>query len=193
VGPRLSLQGVDDQLDIGAAYHHEDVVEDFPLSPDAVVPMGRYDFVTGLVAYAFRPFERLTLQAQVEAGGFFDGRRGSSVLAAQWTPSVHLTLTLNYEVDYVAFSDRDQEFVAHLARLRFLVMLSKQLSIAVFAQANTDAGALVGNLRARYNVREGHDLFLVYDESAAYRDDSDPTLDRRTALLKYVYTFDLGY
>ena len=70
-------------------------------------------------------------------------------------------------------------------------MLNAQLSLATFAQINSVAGSTLVNARFRYNPREGHDLYLVYDNSHSY-DSRDPTLNQQTFLLKYAYTFDLS-
>jgi hypothetical protein len=62
-------------------------------------------------------------------------------------------------------------------------------------QYNGASGAVIANLRFRYNPREGNDLYIVYNDALnTDRFSEIPTLpytDSRTILLKYSYTFNV--
>ena len=62
-------------------------------------------------------------------------------------------------------------------------------------QYNSARGAVIGNLRFRYNPRQGTDLYLVYNERlntdrAVAGGPRRPLSSRRAVLLKYTYTFN---
>ena len=69
-----------------------------------------------------------------------------------------------YQLDRVAFADRDSRLTAHVGRLRILAVPSARWSLAAFVQYSSAADRAIANLRLRYNPREGTDFYVVYDE-----------------------------
>jgi hypothetical protein len=128
-------------------------------------------------------------------GTFYDGWRTSLGVEPRWNLSSSLELSGTYELNRVSFSERDQRFTAHIARIRALVMFDTKFSATTFVQYNSAVDAVIGNIRLRYNPREGIDLYLVYNESlnTMRRQDSliYPLTSNRAILLKYSYTFNL--
>jgi len=127
----------------------------------------------------------------LEGGQYFGGERVAPGMSVVLRATEHVVLTGNYTFNYIKFADNQPSFVSHLGLVRALIMLNAQLSLTTFAQIKSVAGSTLVNARLRYNPREGHDLYLVYDNSRSY-DDRDPTLNQQTFLLKYAYTFDLS-
>jgi hypothetical protein len=183
----------DAYITFSAAYDFENVAEEFALADDAVIPAGDYSFPTATAFYRAPSGSALIWRVAATGGGYFDGYRVSPSAVAVWKPSMHVETSIEYELNYVELSPRDQTFVSNLARLRFLWLVNKQIAFSSFVQANTALHAVIANTRLRYNPSEGHDLYLVYDESAGYGDEADPELDSRAVLVKYAYTFDFGY
>ena len=75
--------------------------------------------------------------------------------------------------------------------------MNTRLSASAFVQYNRAADAFSGNLRLRYNPREGNDLYLVYNLGAntdrfAYVPER-PSIESQVLLIKYSRTFDLGF
>ena len=74
-------------------------------------------------------------------------------------------------------------------------MLSTKFSTSAFIQYSSEARAVIGNIRFRYNPREGVDLYLVYDETLNTQRDRlfpvPPFSSGRTVMVKYSYTFTL--
>ena len=73
-------------------------------------------------------------------------------------------------------------------------MPSTKFSATAFIQYNSAADAVIGNIRLRYNPREGNDLYIVYNEALnSNRTREIPNLpfsSGRTILIKYSYTFN---
>jgi hypothetical protein len=128
-------------------------------------------------------------------GTFFDGRRWQVEASPTWNLSRHLELGGTYQANLVRFPDRDQQFVAHVARSRIRVGLNKRLSTNAFLQYNSAADLATADVRFRYNFGEGNDPWIVYSEGFNLdRTRTIPTLprtDARSVLLKYTYTFKL--
>ena len=182
---------------IDVTVQHEDLLQPFALSPEAVVPAGGHTFVTAGASYQMPATRLLQTGARVEAGTFYDGWQATAELSPTWYVSPHLELSAAYAFNRVRFPDRGQAFDAHLARLRVGTALDTRLSTNAFLQYNSAAASFSANVRFRYNFREGNDLWVVFNEGL--HTDLDrfpdrgrlPRLDNRTFLVKYTHTFRL--
>jgi len=180
---------------INPSFSYESVPQTFFLSDRAEVPAGEYRFA-GLKMQFFTPSRRALAAAMgLDVGSFYDGRRFSLILNPKWSALSDLELEGFYEFDRVTFPSRGQAFVAHIARLRALYMLSTEFSASAFIQYNSASDALIGNIRLRYNPREGIDLYLVYNEtlntSRSRQVPALPLSSGRAVMIKYSYTFSL--
>lgn len=183
------------EMNIAAKLYHENVEEEFSLDDEADVPVGQYAFY-GLAGELGTPPGRLfEMAVNFDIGSLYDGRRVSFGLQPRWSVSPELRLSGFYQINWIDFPDRNQKFVAHIVRLRALVMLSTKFSATAFIQYNSAADAVVANIRIRFNPREGNDLYIVYNEGLntnRYRE--IPTLpysSSRAIMLKYTYTFNV--
>jgi hypothetical protein len=172
----------------------EDVPEEFELSDDAEVPVGKYSFY-GLNATYITPMTRLFFtQNTLEVGAFYDGWRLSLSVSPWWSISSSLELSGMYQFNRVVFPDRDQQFTAHIARLRLLAMLSIKFSATAFIQYNSASNTVITNIRIRYNPREGNDFYFVYNEGINTNRYGQipipPSTSNRAVMIKYSYTFN---
>ena len=128
----------------------------------------------------------------VEYGGFYDGTRLGVELNPTYNVSPSLELSATYQFNRIDFKDRGELFEVHLARLKALVMFSTAVSLDAFLQYNSLSKAYSGNVRLRYNPREGNDFYIVYNENLNTDLDRElpilPRTNARTLLLKYSYT-----
>ena len=174
--------------------YYENVPDTFSFSDEAKVPSGKYRFYS-FKSYFVTPMSRLYYAViNLETGSFFDGWRFSLSVLPTWSISADLELSGFYEFNRVAFPKRNQEFTAHIGRLKVLWMMSTSLSLSAFIQYNSEANILISNLRFRFNPREGNDFYIVYDEGSFIDRFKEspvlPPISNRTILLKYTYTFN---
>ncbi|MDH5550276.1 MAG: carbohydrate binding family 9 domain-containing protein [Gemmatimonadota bacterium] len=173
----------------------EDLLVPFALSDEAVVPAGSYTFFQVGASYHVSHTRLFQLRPRVEVGTFFDGWQMTAEVSPIWYVSPHLELAGSYLFNRIRFPDRDQRFDAHLARLRIGTALNTKVSTNAFIQFNSATNTVSANVRFRYNVREGNDLWIVYNEGMnTDRHRLTPTLpftDSRTILVKCTYTFHL--
>ena len=173
----------------------EDLLVPFVLSDEAVVPAGSYTFFQVGASYHVSHTRLFQLRPRVEVGTFFDGWQMTAEVSPIWYVSPHLELAGSYLFNRIRFPDRDQRFDAHLARLRIGTALNTKVSTNAFIQFNSATNTVSANVRFRYNVREGNDLWIVYNEGLnTDRHRLTPTLpftDSRTILVKCTYTFHL--
>lgn len=174
-------------------YNREELTEEFELTDDIDVPIGKYSFIdfTGMYATPMGSLFRSDFAANF--GGFFDGWRISAAAKPTWSISKHLELGLGYEFNHVEFEERNDKLTAHIGRIRALFMFDTKFSARAFVQYDSFDDIMVINFRLRYNWREGNDIYLVYNEGVNTdrfnRTPYPPVTDNRTLLLKFTYTF----
>lgn len=172
----------------------EDLQNPFFLSENVQIPADRYHFHAAEINYTMPSSWNLRTSAGVSGGQFFDGQRLSFYVSPTWNASRFVRLNGFYQYNQLTFSERNQDLETHVGRLRAEVTPSVKYAISSFIQYNSDADIIIGNLRLRYNPREGNDLYIVYNE----RLNSDrsiltgpnlPLSSNRAILIKYNYTF----
>lgn len=159
----------------------------------AEVPAGRYSFTYFSAQYNTSSAHKIRANFYTEAGNFFDGWKWSFFSAPGIKLGTDFDIGLFYRIDRVKFPERLMEFTNHIVRLNGLMTLTTKTSLSTFIQYNTAIDGVIGNIRFRYNPREGNDFYLVYDEMLnTSRKRSEPAMPSsagRTVLLKYTYTF----
>ncbi|MGK7369020.1 MAG: DUF5916 domain-containing protein, partial [Candidatus Halalkalibacterium sp. M3_1C_030] len=175
---------------------YENLLRSFTLSEEdnVTVPAGDYRYLDFEMSYrapngwVFRPGLNMGI------GGFFDGSRRTYGISSEWNLSSHIEIANEYEYNKVRFGERNQDFDAHIARLRLRTALNTKLSLTTFAQYNSEVSKTSLNARFRYNMAEGDDLWIVYD-NVLNTERSQPGLPRlplsgyRVLLVKFTYTF----
>jgi hypothetical protein len=192
--PQFRLEFKDGtEAEFTARSNYESVSEDFTVA-DATIPAGRYWFHEGQARLQLPRSDIFRGDFTATAGTFYDGTRIGLALNPAWNPSKYLELGGGYEINRLAFSDRDQQTTAHLARLKVQVALNTRLSFNTFAQFSNLADLASFNARFRYHFREGTDLWIVYTEGVNTNREiaGEPNLPAsagRTLMLKYSHTF----
>jgi hypothetical protein len=130
-------------------------------------------------------------------GTYFDGRRTQVVVTPTWNVNRHLELGGDYQLSALRFPVRGESANIHLLRLRVRTALDARASGNAFVQYNSTTDRLDFNVRLRYAVAEGTDLWLVYNEGLDTGRDRDilqegrfaPLSISRALILKYTHTF----
>ena len=173
--------------------NYENVFDTLHIDEETYIPNKKYNFYDlffNAATPSSRPFKLSTI---IEYGSFYDGNRFSSSLTGRWSVSKHFEFETTYKYNKVEFSSRDQDFSNHIGRFRALIMLNTQLSLSSFIQYNSANESVSSNIRFRYNPGEGHDLYLVYNQSSLIDEhpiaEINPDNKFWTVMLKYNYTF----
>lgn len=145
-------------------HNYEDVPAAFALGDGVMVQPGIHRFVTFWLNYSPPPGARLRTGLDARVGGFYDGYNAQLTLTPTWNASRYLELGASYQLNLIRFPDRDEQLDVHVARVRLGVAANSKLSVATIAQYNSVSDRVGLNLRLRYNLREGRDLWLVWDE-----------------------------
>ena len=171
----------------------DDLLVPFTPVPDASVPAGR--FAAEFAELKLKPSTgpRAVVGGTVRAGDYYDGRLYTLLLSPEWRASAHLRLSADLQLDRLEFPDRDERVWSKLARIRVLASANPRLSLSAVLQANGTADLATANLRLRYSVSEGHDLWVVYNHDQNLDRDRMhvpiPGTARSGLLVKYTRSF----
>lgn len=182
-------------LELRSIFQYDNILETFSLADVVDIPVGSYFYSGCSVQYSTAIGRPYSVRSEVSVGDFFDGQRNSFQVSPLWAVSSRLSLSGTYEYNDIRFDLRDEGFDTHIARIRAQVSFSTKFSISSFIQYNSLSKSYNGNVRVRYNPREGNDLFIVYNTDVnADRFLENPTLpefNQQSLLVKYSYTFVL--
>lgn len=178
------------RVDLEANVHLEDVRQPFDLGA-STIPAGRYWFRSARFFTALPQTWTLNSTFYFRYGQFYDGLWTLLVVRPRLQASEHLQLGLDLQRTRAEFPDREP-FRADIVRLRAELALTRRLSGGALAQYSSTSAAAGVNARLRYNLGEGRDLYLVYNEGLNVADEIDaglrPRSDERHLLIKFVYS-----
>lgn len=176
-----------------ATRQDDDLLQPFAPTPETFVPAGRYSATSLQLAFTPPNGPRAVLGATVRGGDYFDGTQYSAVLTPEWRASVHLRVSADLELNRLEFPSRGQRELSKLARLRVFASASPRLSLTAVLQANSVGRVGTANVRLRYNMAEGHDLWVVYGHQENLdRNRTSPPVPgtaRASVLAKYTRSF----
>jgi hypothetical protein len=171
----------------------DDLLYPFTPVPDATVPAGRHTAAFAELKLKASTGPRAVVGGSVRGGEYYDGRLYSLLVSPEWRASAHLRVSADLQLDRLEFPARGERVWSRLARLRVLASASPRLSLSAVLQANGTADLATANLRLRYSMSEGHDLWVVYNhdqnidrDRAGYR---RPGTARSGLLVKYTRSF----
>jgi len=159
-----------------------------------VVDEGAYLINVASISYSSPGANRFNYNVSFRGGDFFSSKFFSltNELSGFVFSDLSLGVFYNYNPIYIGGWNADEVKHVHLARLKFLYTLSTRVSLSGFLQATSEGNVGLGNLRLRYNPREGVDLYIVYN--------NETSLDRlgqfefnevplQSLVAKFSYTF----
>jgi hypothetical protein len=177
-------------------WFRESVITPFTIGGTVHVPLGTYDFADLQVVYTMPAGRRLRTDVDFRAGTYFDGQRQQAILSPTWNVNKHLELGAGYQMTRLRFPVRDEKADIHLMQFRIRTALDVRASANAFIQYNSTTDRLDVNVRLRYNVKEGTDVWIVYNEGldtdrAPTRAGlpPDPLSTSRAVIVKYTHTF----
>ncbi|MEL7833721.1 carbohydrate binding family 9 domain-containing protein [Fodinibius sp. Rm-B-1B1-1] len=183
-------------FDLQTNIRYEHLLRSFQLSDNAIIPAGEYWYQNLSISYGAPDGWKFRPEMNLQHGNFFDGNRTMASISTVWNLSKHFEINNEYEYNKVQFPSRNQRFDAHIARFRLKTALNTKLSLNSFIQYNSEVEKTSINARFRYNIAEGDDLWIVYDNviNTQRQQVNLPTLPLsgyQALLVKFTYSFKL--
>jgi hypothetical protein len=173
----------------------ESILESFELGDGVEVPVGEYSWLGVSAGFNRQQGKNIRIWGNGYVGQFYDGQRLRTRIGPQWTPSKNFTVGLTYDFNAIRFPERHEKLLIHLAQLRLVWSFNSKISTDLLTQISSLDEVVSSNLRFRYNLREGTDLYVVFSESMWTNRFQDglwlPRSDARSVVVKYSQTWNL--
>lgn len=183
-----------------AAYKEDRLYDNFELNDHISVPVGYYHMFTNEINLNYDQSKSYTGGLYAQYGDYYGGKIISVAPNLNYIINRFFRVGLNYSFNRIDFPENYSDngnavYKSNLVSGNFLLTLSSKFSIKLLAQYDDNSNSYGGNLRIRYNPREGTDLYIVYNSSLnTNRLETKPTLplvDSQTIIIKYAITFGL--
>ena len=175
----------------------ERLFSDVNIINEFTVAKGLYDINVWAIGYNMPNANLLRYSVNLRGGDIFDSKFLALRQSIEWVVFPDLSLEAFYNYNPIFRDSWSGDIInIHLARLKFFYTLSTKLSFSGFIQATSNGDLGLGNIRFRYNPREGVDLFIVYNnitnlEQAFVENNYRRAIPEQVLVAKFTYTFRL--
>ncbi len=198
--PGFTLKNSLDISFLVAEYKADTLFENWYLDENNAIAAGTYKMFNNAISFTSPGGLSFGGDLYASYGDYYGGKRIFINPSAHYSVTRHLTVSLDYEYNRIAFEkfleiDSSTLYKTNLVRLKIAYIISTKLSIKVYTQYDDLSHTITGNFRFRYNPREGTDLYLVINRGLnTDLDRVDPHLPRVNSdeiTVKFIKTFSL--
>jgi hypothetical protein len=164
----------------------ERLLEPFAIARGVTIPRGSYHWKRYRLEVGTAQKRRLYSQITWWFGDFYNGDLNQIVWTGAWNPTPLVTVEFSGERNIGRLETGD--FTQTLVGTRLRVNLSPDLSVASYAQYDTDSDSVGVNTRLRWTFTPAADLFVVYNHNVRSLLERWQ-LDSNQLLIKLQYAF----
>ncbi len=182
------------------SYIEDRLFNSWQLNDYITVPSGYYKMYALYSDLFFDESKGYTFGLYSKIGNFYGGRLTTINPYFDYLINRYLRIGIKYELNHIKFpedfSTTDHSiFNSNLFSLDLSIVQSTKLSVKLLGQYDDQSATFGGNLRVRYNPKEGTDLYIVYNSTFnSNRLDAKPILpyiEQQGLIVKYSLTFGL--
>ncbi len=175
-----------DSIEFNIIRHGENLVEEYEIFEDIVIPMGKYWFTRYEIetqTFSGRP---LFFEFSVNWGDFYKGTRTEWEGVLTWRINKHFNISTDFQRNVVSLPAGD--FTINEIGTRLNIALTPKLFGSIFAQWNDEDNEILLNFRVNWIPKPGADLFLIVNHLT-------DTFEKRwgkkhlAVLLKFIWRF----
>ena len=149
------------EFGIDVSRQYQRLEEDFEISDDVILPSGAvYEFTRYRFSGSTAAQYVVSVEAEVEIGDFFSGRRQDYLFELGVRPRRGVALTLEAEHNQLELAEG--RFDTNVFRVTANTQVSPWISLVNNLQYNTVSRELGWQMRFRWIRRPGNDLYVVY-------------------------------
>lgn len=155
-----------DNFDISHVREFQNLQDTLHFTDKLSAPTDQYFFHYAFLGYYPARRRKFRHWSQLVAGSFYGGRRASLTYSPTLNINKHLNLSARWRANYLDLRNvgSGSDWI-HVAKLTLEMAANLHLSGSFTLQYNTASKSFFNNARVRYNFRDGHDLYLVYNET----------------------------
>ncbi len=184
-----------------AEYKEDRLFDNWSLSDHITIPAGYYHMFLSDIDFFYDESKNITAEIYFKQGDFYGGKLYRTTEDVNYIFNRYLRTGVHYEHNQIYFPNQFSDdghkavYISNLVSGNFSVSFSSKFSIKLLAQYDDDSNSFGGNLRIRYNPREGDDLYIVFNSAVnTNRLEAKPKLpliDQQAIVIKYSKTFGL--
>lgn len=182
-----------DEIAIFGQLQYEFLPQPLEFSNTITIPTGNYFFNFFGVSYSSGFQRALKAPISIQYGSFFDGDNLQFNISPEWSINEHFTLESSWRINYLNFKSRNVDEWINVPQLRLNWAYNLNLSGSVTTQYNSIQDQLFANARLRYNFKDGHNLYVVFNQDynigSAHMGLPLTRFNNQLLTLKYLYTF----
>lgn len=150
----------------------ERLIDPFEVAEGVVIPAGSYDFTRYRLQAESSEHRPWTVAATTYLGGFYSGHLTQTDVSGSYTThSGQHRIEIGTENDFGHLPQGS--FVERLDRLRWTWSFSPDLTLSALAQYEAGSRILGWNIRLRWTVKPGNDVFVVWNRDWLRTDPDD--------------------
>jgi hypothetical protein len=172
-----------DQFLAGYSDQYEFLAVPFPITNTIAIPVGGYPFANGRLGFNLGRQRRLSTNALLEHGSFYNGDRTSLTLTQSRVSVTNaLSIEPNYSLNKVTLEQG--RFTAHLLGTRTTYTVTPMMFVSALVQYNSSTNSVSTNARLRWEYQPGSELFVVYNDDRNTLSRGFPGLNTRALIVK---------
>jgi hypothetical protein len=141
----------------------ERLFEPFEIRDDIFIPAGDYGYASYAGSVNIGNSRKITGNANVSWGEFWNGRTKAVSGAIGWRPEYHFSIDANYSRNRVTLPNG--QFTTSLIGTRLLYAFTPRAFFNAFLQYNADTRQVSSNIRFNLPYCPLSDLYLVYNDT----------------------------
>jgi hypothetical protein len=167
---------------------YEYLAEPFEISDGLTIAPGSYLYDRVQARFETANFRKWRFEVSSSLGTFYDGRLES--YAGEFVLKPNATFQTAFSTEYVTGRLSGGKFIQRLMGLQLDYYFSPEMTLTTFTQYDNESENLGTNIRFRWTLKPGTDLFLVYNQGWNHIPDESlrlpPAYDQFA--IKFVYT-----
>jgi hypothetical protein len=137
--------------------------EPFEIRNEIFIPSGDYEYTSYAASANIGNSRKVTGNANVSWGEFWNGHTRAVSGAIGWRPEYHFSFDANYSRNHVTLPNG--EFTTNLIGTRLLYAFTPRAFFNAFLQYNADTREVSSNIRFNLTYRPLSDVYLVYNNT----------------------------
>jgi len=150
-----------DYMTLRYLHDYELIPRPFPIATDVLVPVGGYDYQSGVVSYLFGQQRPISGTLSYQEGSLYGGtKRTVGFSGGRVVLSSHFQIEPSISANWVSLPWG--AYTSTVVTARHTYMVSPRMFMSALIQYNSSASTLGTNARFRWEYRPGSELFVVY-------------------------------